>query len=97
MRSSVLYMPIVMLLAGAGGLGYFADEIDVSSVATRVISQVSPSCNIKGNVSINSGERIYHLPGQEHYDETIISTDYGERWFCSEDEARAAGWRKAKS
>jgi hypothetical protein len=90
-------MPIVMLLAGAGGLGYFADEIDVSSVATHVISQVSPSCNIKGNVSINSGERIYHLPGQEHYDETIISTDYGERWFCSEDEARAAGWRKAKS
>lgn len=54
-----------------------------------------PSCNIKGNVSINSGERIYHVAGQEDYQATKISSQYGERWFCSEEEARAAGWRKA--
>lgn len=54
------------------------------------------SCDIKGNVSINTGERIYHVPGQEHYWETKISPQYGERWFCSEAEARAAGWRRAK-
>jgi endonuclease YncB( thermonuclease family) len=53
-------------------------------------------CNIKGNISINSGERIYHVPGQEYYDETRITTSKGERWFCSEQEARAAGWRRAK-
>jgi hypothetical protein len=97
MRSGVLSVPFAMLLVGAGGFGYFADEIDVWAVAAHAISQVSPSCNIKGNISINSGEHIYHLPGHEHYDETIIRTDYGERWFCSEAEARAAGWRKAKS
>ena len=56
----------------------------------------STACNIKGNISINTGERIYHVPGQEHYDETIISPQYGERWFCSEAEARAAGWRRAR-
>lgn len=54
-----------------------------------------PACNIKGNVSINSGERIYHVRGQEYYEATGISPQYGERWFCSEEEARAAGWRKA--
>jgi hypothetical protein len=54
-----------------------------------------PSCNIKGNISISSGERIYHVPGQENYDVTVIRADYGERWFCSEDNARSANWRKA--
>lgn len=53
-------------------------------------------CNIKGNISVDTGERIYHVPGQKYYRETIISTGKGERWFCSEEEARRAGWRKAK-
>jgi len=54
-----------------------------------------PSCNIKGNVSIGSGERIFHVPGQYNYADTIIRVTDGERWFCSEDDAREAGWRKA--
>ncbi|ESZ41045.1 sunset domain-containing protein [Mesorhizobium sp. RSR565B] len=54
------------------------------------------SCDVKGNISINTGERIYHVAGQEHYWETKISPQYGERWFCSEAEAVAAGWRKAR-
>lgn len=53
-------------------------------------------CVIKGNISINTGERIYHVPGQEYYNPTRISPEYGERWFCSEADARAAGWRKAR-
>jgi hypothetical protein len=53
-------------------------------------------CNIKGNISINSGERIYHVPGQRRYRETKIRPEYGERWFCSEAEARQAGWRRAR-
>nr|WP_240549456.1 hypothetical protein [Devosia salina] len=52
-------------------------------------------CNIKGNVS-TQGERIYHVPGQKYYDDTRISRSHGERWFCSEEEARAAGWRRSK-
>lgn len=42
------------------------------------------------------GERIYHVPGQPYYDATRINTAEGERWFCSEAEAQAAGWRKAR-
>lgn len=57
----------------------------------------SQSCDIKGNVSVNTGERIYHVQGQEFYNDTVIRTEYGERWFCSEDEAKSAGWRRAKN
>ena len=52
------------------------------------------SCKIKGNIS--SGGKIYHLPGQRHYTVTKIDTKKGERWFCTEKQARNAGWRKAK-
>lgn len=52
-------------------------------------------CDIKGNVSFDSGEKIYHVPGQNYYSETKINTSYGERWFCTEDEAISNGWRKS--
>ena len=58
-------------------------------------TEAPEGCAIKGNVS-GSG-RIYHLPGQQNYDRTRISTGQGERWFCSEEEALAAGWRRARS
>jgi endonuclease YncB( thermonuclease family) len=53
------------------------------------------TCAIKGNVS-SSGERIYHVPGGEYYSRTQITPSKGERWFCTEGEARAAGWRRSK-
>ena len=52
-------------------------------------------CRIKGNIT-RSGKRIYHVPGAQYYDRTRIDTSKGERWFCSESQARAAGWRRAK-
>ena len=57
---------------------------------------VSPhsGCQIKGNIS--SGGKIYHLPGSDSYDRTKIDESKGERWFCTEEEARAAGWRARK-
>jgi hypothetical protein len=69
----------------------------VQAAAVRTIAPgAAPSgCVIKGNVSIGTGERIYHMPGQQYYDQTVISPEYGERWFCSEQEAQAAGWRRA--
>lgn len=52
------------------------------------------SCLIKGNIS-SSGEKIYHLPGCGSYAKTKIDEARGEKWFCAESEALAAGWRKA--
>lgn len=54
-----------------------------------------PACRIKGNISKDS-QRIYHLPGQAFYDKTSVNLKQGERWFCSEAQARASGWRKAQ-
>ncbi len=51
-------------------------------------------CHIKGNIN-RKGERIFHMPGQHAYAVTRINPATGERWFCSEAEALAAGWRKA--
>ena len=48
------------------------------------------NCAIKGNHSPR-GEWIYHLPGQRYYDATRP-----EAMFCSESEAIAAGFRRAK-
>lgn len=53
------------------------------------------TCNIKGNITAK-GVKIYHVPGQEYYTRTRINVAKGERWFCSEAAARAAGWRKSK-
>lgn len=68
----------------------------VAPVSSSTKSDVLPSgeCNIKGNIS-SSKERIYHVPGCASYNQTKIDTSKGERMFCSEEEARAAGWRKA--
>jgi len=50
---------------------------------------------IKGNVSFNTNERIYHMPSDEFYEETVINPDYGEYYFCTQEEAEAAGFRHA--
>ena len=52
-------------------------------------------CYIKGNIS-SKGQKIYHLPGNSNYEETKINENKGERWFCSEEEAKINGWRKSK-
>ncbi len=52
-------------------------------------------CHIKGNIS-SKGERIYHVPGGQYYDRTKIDPSKGERWFCSEAQAKSAGWRRSK-
>ncbi|WP_245435025.1 phospholipase D-like domain-containing protein [Methylocystis rosea] len=54
------------------------------------------NCRIKGNIN-RKGERIYHLPGERDYARTRMDKGKGERWFCSQEEAVAAGWRKVET
>lgn len=49
-------------------------------------------CPIKGQVSRN--ERTYVVPWQPSYTRVRIRQDKGERWFCTEQEAQAAGWKR---
>ncbi len=53
------------------------------------------ACVIKGNIG-RRGTRIYHVPGGQYYARTRIDPSKGERWFCSESEARGAGWRRSR-
>jgi endonuclease YncB( thermonuclease family) len=66
---------------------------DSSGLSTA--SSQKSGCLIKGNIS-SKGERIYHLPGGEFYGQTHIDPPKGERMFCTEAEAKAAGWRRSK-
>jgi hypothetical protein len=72
-------------------------NIEESSKCPNGCTSRKSGCDIKGNISFNSKEKIYHVPGQNFYNDTKISPQYGERWFCTEAEARANGWRKAKN
>ncbi len=67
-------------------------------VKNGVITQDNSDCVIKGNIQVGTGQRIYRCTGPG-----LLRRDYGFQpakrrtlTFCSEAEARAAGWRKAK-
>ena len=55
----------------------------------------SPDCTIKGNVN-GAGECIYHKPTSRWYAQIKMQINKGTRWFCSVDEAEAAGCRETR-
>ena len=72
--------------------GYFDAPWDYRAKKWQVASQAVPQdCPIKGNITARG--KIYHAPWSPHYARTRINEAKGERWFCSEAEALAAGWR----
>ena len=58
-------------------------------------SDAPRGCAIKGNVTKHG--RIYHMPWSPWYMQIKIEPDKGKRWFCSEAEAVAAGWRPVQA
>lgn len=52
-------------------------------------------CPIKG--SVRGRQRVYLLPWDANYARVRIRTRRGERWFCTQDEAEAAGWRGSRN
>jgi endonuclease YncB( thermonuclease family) len=51
-------------------------------------------CPIKGQVT--GVHRVYVLPGAPSYDRVRVLPARGDRWFCSEQEATAAGFKAAQ-
>jgi hypothetical protein len=76
------------IVAGAGILLFSSHLLAQNIIPT-------PGCNIKGNISWNNKQKLYHLPGMKDYKITKISPEKGERWFCTESDAIASGWQKA--
>lgn len=60
---------------------------------SEAMREAPGGCPIKGKVS--SGGRRYLLPWSPAYSDASVREQRGERWFCTEDEARAAGWTPA--
>ena len=76
------------LFIGAGAVSYGFPRVELSAPSVE--------CNIKGSINPSTGERIYYMPGQKFYSWKKIEQQLGERLFCSEDEARTAGWQKSR-
>ena len=55
----------------------------------------NPACTIKGNVN-RSGVCIYHTPASRWYAKINMRISKGTRWFCSKEEAEAAGCRETR-
>ena len=78
-------------------LGAFSVPIDAQKILlgpSATEGAPSPECTIKGVISRN-GERIYHTEHQSSYARIKMDKGGGRRWFCTSEEAEAAGWRSA--
>lgn len=51
-------------------------------------------CPIKG--SVRGGRRLYIVPWARGYEQARVAVSRGERWFCSEAEAKQAGFKPAE-
>ncbi len=68
------------------------EKLGIFSPACR--NQTSNTdCLIKGNTK---NGKIYHLPSCRSYKLVIVDESFGDSWFCTEQDALAAGFRKAK-
>jgi micrococcal nuclease len=82
--------------AGRGLWGNSGEQIEPQALPSSPGQRYESGgrCLIKGNIG-NRGKKIYHLPEMRYYEKTRIDERKGERWFCTEEEARAAGWVKS--
>lgn len=89
---SAYWLPQVMEGGSSGYSSY-------SGAAAASDGCQSPSCGclIKGNISHRTGKLIYHCPNGQWYDDTVIDFSKGERYFCTEQEALAAGFSKPEN
>jgi micrococcal nuclease len=63
---------------------------NTDSSGTAYSNSVAATGKIKGNIN-SKGEKIYHVPGGRYYEQTVP-----EQWFDTEEDAKAAGFRKSK-
>lgn len=57
----------------------------------------NPKCNIKGNIDPSNNKlKRYYFPGCVQYKTAIVEKDRGEQWFCSEEEAKSAGYVRSE-
>jgi len=85
--------------------GDTSDEIELAEIesvaAKRGIwssecTSAREGCEIKGNFHKGTKDKVYHLPNCYNYKQVNINPNESDRWFCTEEEAEAAGFVKSK-
>lgn len=67
-----------------------------SNKCTQTINPEKPNCKIKGNRNPDNKKKIYYFPGCNIYDTVLVQLHHGDQWFCTETEAKKAGFTKAE-
>lgn len=91
---------------------FYKDEIDVHTLEIEKAESKAKSagrgvwsslcltqkegCLIKGNYRSADTTRIYHTPDCYNYNKITIKPGTSDRWFCTEDEAKLAGFTKSQ-
>lgn len=79
------------------GLGLWtSDKVDLLAAGLASGSAPPRDCAIKGNKSHKSPYDLrYHMLDTDYYSRTRINPQQGEKWFCTEGDAEAAGFGPA--
>ena len=71
------------------------DKVGIFSPKCTQTSNVNnPKCLIKGNKNVYDKRKLYRFPGCGQYNNTDVQLFWGDRWFCTESEAKQAGFTK---
>jgi micrococcal nuclease len=68
------------------GIGVYSNK------CTQETNPIAPKCNIKGN--IREGVKYYRFPNCYYYNHTTMELYKGDKWFCTEAEAKKEGFTK---
>ncbi len=72
------------------------NKLGVFSTACFQTEPENPKCKIKGNLSEKDPDQKFYLkPSCAYYDSVVVERYLGEQWFCNEDEAIQAGFKKS--
>lgn len=63
---------------------------------TQMENTNQSTCQIKGNKANGEGNGIYHRPDCRQHDIVKVQLYLGDQWFCSEQEAKNAGFVPSK-
>ncbi|TQR11675.1 thermonuclease family protein [Psychrobacillus soli] len=70
--------------------GYVTSRgFNAAAINNKSSFEENGKCLIKGNIN-RQGKKIYHIPSGKHYEETKP-----EEWFCTEQDAVNAGFKKS--
>jgi endonuclease YncB( thermonuclease family) len=84
--------------AKAAGLGLWGSEFMApwewreGRRIAREVGQLGEDCNVKG--ILDDGSKIYLVPTDRNFARATVDQSQGEQLFCSDEEARRAGWRR---